>query len=468
MNDRIFEINDLLHEFVRMDKNYGYLTEEQIYNYLAYDKAGSNTSYELKPVWDTLIKQFDKTKSNTTLNKGLEGWLTLRSKNHADYKKSIKLYINLPYDKLEKASIKIFKFLDKKKINHISKISNNIRNDGLIIRVNDANEAREIINFVNKKIGKDARRTNPFTFREGIVGIGYDGNSSYNKFISFVISEYIKDRKDKNMIDSVSYGDFNSYVIELYKYYFEQNHINEFRSTYIFSDDLKRIKSSDFYFDEKELLLNYENMFKVLIASLYENNNVNDIIGYIIDLQGDNYSKEKMNSYSNISTKENEIDVVQVLNDYIKYAIKEYGFNQAYSQLEAFMYDTVEDVPDKYRFITSKNNFRDSFKQTDMANKIRYVIKDLKEYMRSFIKTDLEELTLLLNEYIDYVGYEQAIKELSEFQVSREYSVLNPKYRERFANVDMANNMRFITENNVELYINEYLKNQKVSINQTK
>ena len=464
MNDRIFEINDLLHEFVRMDKNYGYLTEEQIYNYLAYDKAGKNTSYELKPVWDTLMDNLDKPKSNTVFTRGIEGWLTVRSRNYADYKKSIKLYVNLPYDKLEKDSLKIFKFLDKKKINHVSKICSNIRNDGLVIRVNDANDAREIIEFINKKIGKDARRTNPFTFRDGVVGIGYDGNSSYNHFISFVISEYIRDRKDNNNLDSVSYGDFNTFVIDLYKYYFEQKHINELKNTFNFSDELKRLTTNNYHFNENELILNYENMFKVLIASLHENNKTNDILGYIVDLQGERYTSDKLKSYSKTETKEeNNMEFIEVLNNYIKFAIKKYGFNQAYNQLNAFMYDTVEDVPDKYMFITSKDNFREQFKQCDMANKIKYVVKNLREYMRSFVKVDLEELTTLINSYIDKFGLASK-HSLTMFKLNKNYDFIDDSFRDLFMNVDMANNIKYIITGSVDEYVDTYLQNQKVGV----
>ena len=460
MNDRIFEINDILSQFVRMDKNYGYLSENQIYNFINYDKLEKNAGNDLTKVWNSIIKELGNKKNNTNCNFGQEGFLTIRSYKYCDYKKCIKLYVNLPIEKIEKDSIKIFKFLDKKKINHVSKIANNIKNDGIVIRVETPEEAREIINFINKKFSKDLRKTNPFTFREGLVGIGYDGNSSYNKFVSFVICEYLKSRKDNNNMSGVSYGDFNSYVVELYNYYFKDNkNLDELKKTYVFADDLKRIESTDYHFNENELLFNYENMFKVLIASLNENNKTNDIIGYISDLKDDKYENDRIKEYSSKPT----IECVTILDDYIKFAIKEYGFKQAYDQLEAFIYDTSDQAIDKYMFITKKNNFRELFKEYDMANNIHKYIKNLNDYMRTFVKTDLTQITNTINAYIDFVGYDRALVDLKKFEKTRNYDFLDENFQDLFANLDIANNMRFITENNVEEYIYNYYQNKKIN-----
>ena len=47
--------------------------------------------------------------------------------------------------------------------------------------------------------------------------------------------------------------------------------------------------------------------------------------------------------------EENDLEIIKILNNYIKFAIKEYGFGQAYNQLSGFMMDKKDT---RYNFIT--------------------------------------------------------------------------------------------------------------------
>lgn len=469
VNDRIFEINNMLLELASKTKNQGVLSENEIYNYLVYDKTETyfvNDEEENK-VWKSLINKLDKPKGNIGFYRELPGWLTIRSKEFFNSAKAFKLYVNLPSEYIEKYSIKIFKFLDKKKIKNISKISDSIRTDGLVIRLSDINDARKVIEYINKICSKVASKTNPFTYRIQNVGIGYDGKSSYNSFISSIISKYLEYRYTTNTLIKVSYGDFKSYCEELYRNYFvNKSELNSLKETNFYQRELERLTNESILYKEQYFLVNVESMFKIFISSLNENANTNDVLGYILDLQDDKYISSRIEEFSKIlnntqnrnnNIQNNNENLKELLDDYTKFAIKKYGLVQAKKQLKAFMEDMTRD---RYVYITSSNNFRQRFRDVDMLNNIHTLIQNVDSYCDSLNKIDYTSLTDILNSYIEYVGKDEAIKTLSSLQKDENYSVILDEYREQFINLEMANKIQFITENNLVEYIQTLLNKQ--------
>lgn len=470
MNDRIFEINNTLLELATRTKNQGVLTSDQIYNFFAYDKTENIQYFDDNngcSLWDKLMNKLSNHKETTTFHTYMQGWLIMRSKEFSSSIRSFKLYVNLPEEEREKYTLKIFKFLDKKKIKHVSKISKDVRADGIVIRLSDINDTRKVIDYINKTCIKFARKTNPFMHRIGCVGIGCDLESSYSMFISFVISCYLKERVDTNSLDKVSYGDFNSFSEEMYKKYFiNKTGLDELTNSSYFQDEYRRVHKEDMKYTEDSLLLNIQSMFKVFLSSLNNTENINDILGRIVDVQTEYSSfeskKQTIPPFNDsakivVSSQSNNEQLQKLLDEYIKYAIGKYGFEQAKKQVIAFIRDNNSD--ECYSFITGDNNFRQKFKDSDMRNNINKIIFSIDEYFEIFNKPDYSELTKLLDSYIILVGKEVALSSLEKLDKTKDYECIEESFKDKFINCKMAEYLKYLTENDTRLYIENLYNN---------
>lgn len=125
-----------------------------------------------------------------------------------------KLYLPIDGDYIEQAAIELFDFIKSTGMKHTSKIASEVRNDDIVIRVNNIEDVIKIINFVslNDNIKKGLLDTNPFVINQNGVGLAEDGNLSYNSEISKIINAYLKDKKLNNKLDDVSFEDFRRCV----------------------------------------------------------------------------------------------------------------------------------------------------------------------------------------------------------------------------------------------------------------
>lgn len=127
----------------------------------------------------------------------------------------IKLYIPLDYEHLYDGVNQIFDFLDREEIEHVSKVSKQMRVDNVIIRLNaeDFDNANRIIEFIsrNSKIKNGLNRTNPFVPTRKGIGIISDHGNSYNYDLSEYISNYINESLKLNKED-VSVEEFRDYL----------------------------------------------------------------------------------------------------------------------------------------------------------------------------------------------------------------------------------------------------------------
>ena len=126
----------------------------------------------------------------------------------------IKLYVPLDKDHIRDGAIKLFDYMARENIGHISKIGTHIRFDNIVIRVSSSAEADKIINFVNndRYLKEGALPTSPFAFSEKNVSISWDGMLSYNEVVSSWISEYINFEKRNDNLDNVGYSRFLAFV----------------------------------------------------------------------------------------------------------------------------------------------------------------------------------------------------------------------------------------------------------------
>lgn len=104
---------------------------------------------------------------------------------------AIKLYIPLKRHHMDENVTKIFEFLRSNNISHASKIAQEVRNDNVVIRVGNEEDAIKIIEFVNSdsEIKKALNPVSPLTMNYKGVGVTKDGNRSYNYELSTILAE---------------------------------------------------------------------------------------------------------------------------------------------------------------------------------------------------------------------------------------------------------------------------------------
>lgn len=294
--NRINEIDEFLRNissYLKQNPNFE-LKESHVYEMLKrYDLTSEEYKKSFKdyfPYWE----EYFKNKKNIiafihgSQKRFLQFWNI--NKDDSEY---IKLYVNVNPDSMLKTVNEIFTFTAKKNIKQVSKVSDKARNDSIVLRIKEEN-AKKVIDFINNNryIKKNAKKTNPFILREGIVGLAYDDNLSYNSTISYIISEYFKSKKMNNDLESTSSIDFYRYV---YDYSRNLSNNEEF---------IKNFKNSEYF------KLNYNRLFEYGMAKEDVLNNARRVIDLISFSLNDN---KKYNDFTNmyVDSKNNKEENVK-------------------------------------------------------------------------------------------------------------------------------------------------------------
>lgn len=125
----------------------------------------------------------------------------------------VKLYIPLDAQHLQEGANQIFDFISKTSIQHQSKIADKIRNDNIVIRVNNLNDAQTIINFVNSNnyLREGLIKVNPFLSNCNGVGITMDNSYSFNSTLCNIICNFVFHLKQQNALNLLTIENLNIY-----------------------------------------------------------------------------------------------------------------------------------------------------------------------------------------------------------------------------------------------------------------
>ena len=134
----------------------------------------------------------------------------------------LKIYIPLDFEHIFKGAIYIFEFLSKNNIKHMSKISQRISCDDIVIRLTNPLDLHKLINFVNSNyyIKEGLLKPNPFAFNYKGIALACDGFISYTETISEYIKLYLNKKRKEQTLKDVSCDDFFTFVKNCYKYFF--------------------------------------------------------------------------------------------------------------------------------------------------------------------------------------------------------------------------------------------------------
>lgn len=127
---------------------------------------------------------------------------------------AIKLYIPLNENRLYEGANRLFDFIDKEHVHHNSKIGKKIRNDNVVVRVSNMEEAIKVIEFVKNDpyIQDGLMNTNPFTINVNGVGIAKDGYRSYNTELCNHLGKFINILVSKDRLDDLNMSTFHEYL----------------------------------------------------------------------------------------------------------------------------------------------------------------------------------------------------------------------------------------------------------------
>lgn len=127
---------------------------------------------------------------------------------------AIKLYIPLNENRLYEGANRLFDFIAKEGICHNSKIAKKIRNDNIVVRVSNIDEAMKVVEFVKNDpyIQDGLMNTNPFTINVDGVGIAKDGLRSYNTELCNHLVRFINILVSKDRLDDLNITSFHEYL----------------------------------------------------------------------------------------------------------------------------------------------------------------------------------------------------------------------------------------------------------------
>lgn len=172
----------------------------------------------------------------------------------------VKMYVPLDKDHIEKGAKDIFSFMAQRGIKHQSKIGKDIRNDNVVIRVYNIDDAKVIEEYIqsNEYIKGSTIPLNPFSIESNGVAYALDGEYSYNSEVSKHIYDYVNNLKNNNNLNQAGISSFREFLI------------NRYNSTFVNGTGLKDfINNRDILGSREEIsnkLLNY----KSILALIYE------------------------------------------------------------------------------------------------------------------------------------------------------------------------------------------------------
>lgn len=293
--NKVDEINKFLKLMAGAAKN-GYVVDAtDVYNNMKY--LGVKNRKNISGEFDGWINYFKDTENiSVFVDLRYEYFCQFvnRGSNSTGAYNKIKLYIPLDEEHIVDGAKKIFDFLAKENIVHVSKIGSHIRFDDIVIRVDTQEDADKVINFVNNDsyIKSGLLPSSPFAITANGVALAWDGNLSYNKVTASWISDYINWERENNNLDNVGYSRFYAFI---QKKNYSLFTLGEQLDKHAYKLEGERvIYNIDSDAEINISLGNYYDVTKLLIMSLDPNSKKRELYDYYRMVSNKDYQKENV------------------------------------------------------------------------------------------------------------------------------------------------------------------------------
>lgn len=300
----------------------------------------------------------------------------------------IKMYVPFNRDSIDENVKTLFGFIEENNIHHISKVSDVVRSDSVVLRVEDFDNANKIINYINEneQMKSSLMEVNPFLTNVNGIGLANDDNSSYNWILSNCLKLYFEDKKKKGF-SNVGVKDF-SFFIE--KYY---------NDTFVTCEKLDSLISSEFFEKENQdeypylVVNNIRQVVKLLSENLKNENSLDSFSKHYVhcnnintnnkyaDFYNDNINKIYDDSLTLTTQYNNEkifkkIEEEDVFDTYMLYSRKKHKTDEESNKIMLnYMLGNAQFIPEEFNFRNDFTNILtpdDVIEITENDNKITF------------------------------------------------------------------------------------------------
>lgn len=374
--------------------------------------ALKNYGLSQEEINDPIIRdQIDELKANFKSAKSLQVFETDEQAHFLQFMKEhptdpnckvVKLYLSIPKPYISYASQRIFDYVERCRMVSYSKVAEKVRSDGIVLRLASEKDARAVLNFINSDPGLQsiARETNPFSLKEGIVGIGYDDNISYNTIVSEILSKYFNSFRNSNQLLSASRESLANFVNKFYQDTFI-NYSNLINLTI----DIGFVKSSKKYDHVGKEILDYEQIVRLLLNICSNNLNINQYFEFFNECKDESLNSRLVAQYDDIYSQlinlqllsQNNVDIDEnlenLLEEFISYALTKYQSVDTVSNALSLFLDGNLDA------ITRDNNYRQRLGAQDINKLIAIVGPNVNSYVQNIANGATKRVEQPVNQY---------------------------------------------------------------------
>lgn len=296
MNDRIKKIDCFLKYFrdlATANPNYD-ISRNNIYYELTRLGVPEGERYHDNQScgnFESWINSFYKDKNiDVFVDENWDYFCQFQTGDVAKYENHIKAFVPLNKKHIKNGTSLIFDFLSKNNIPHLSKVTKHIRNDGIIIKLTDIDDAIALQKFIDNTpyFKNSCVESNPFMINNGCISYTCDGLLSFNDVLSSYIKIYIDHHKKLNTLYLISAENFINFIAKQYGYWFV-NKANNFVS----------FPNFDIY-NDKNRVQDLKNITELFIKSFQKEFNFDSFLGhYLYVSEGDKNISTRINTYYN-------------------------------------------------------------------------------------------------------------------------------------------------------------------------
>ncbi len=390
----------------------------------------------------------------------------------------VKLYLSYPPDKIEYCVKKIFEFVSANHMVTGSKVANRVRSDSVVLRMTNYDDAIKVMNFIsnNPELVQYAKSTNPFMMKQGVVGVSYDDNLSYNSTLSFMLEQYFKQCRAANLWDRVNHKHFSEFVNQYLNSSFKDTRgLQNFRSNSEVSQYLHRFSSPG------EGFVNYEQVLKLIVMQTDGNMNMERFRSFYVEAKDSSKNRQMADYYNQLLNGQKETEPLEVtasmeeialINGYIQFALQKYGNK---STVIAYLNKYINE--ENINAITRSGNFRTNFESNMspkrakfiMRNNVEAYVEEVLKPVKESAKPELEVIVnpeiKLLQDYIDLArkkyGDSGVVAYLADYSKGNLSAITKENnFRARFMRTLPLDRLQEITKGDVKTYIYSYIRNK--------